>query len=477
MKPIYLKSLFAIKRPAALTVIGFIALLFYALLLTGCANIQSPMGGPKDTIPPVLIKAEPNENTTNFKGNTIRFSFNEYVKLENLNENLIINPPAEKFPIFQSKLRTVTVKIKDTLQPNTTYSINFGDAIRDVNENNPFKNFNYAFSTGPYIDSLDIVGRLQDAETGIADSTLLIILHKSEADSAVAKVKPRFATRPNGKGVFRFDHLPPGKFYIFALKDEGVKRYTSNQIPFAFYDTTVIAGGTDSIMLRSFIAEKEPEKKSKPPATGKNDKEKEDKKLKFVTSVSAGSQDLLSPMTLTFPTKLKTVDSSKIRLTDTLYNDLSGYKLSGDTTGTILTITNAWKDNESYKLILAKGFATDSLGATTTKPDTISFKSKAESEYGSLKLTITGVDMSKHPVLQFTENNTVSLSAPFTGTVYTVKLFKPGQYKLRILYDANQNGIWDTGDYWKKIQPETVIPVEMAVNVKANYENEVEIEL
>ena len=477
MKSNYLKRLFPITGPVTLTGIGVIACVLYCLLLTGCANIQSPMGGPKDTIPPVLIKAEPNENTTNFKGNTIRFSFNEYVKLENLNENLIINPPADKFPIFLSKLRTVTVKIKDTLQPNTTYTINFGSAIRDVNEGNPFKDFNYAFSTGPYLDSLNIIGRLEDAETGLADSTLLIILHTTEADSAVAKLKPRFATRPNGKGIFRFDHLPTGKFYIFALKDEGVKRYTSNQIPFAFYDTTVVAGASDSIMLRSFIAEKEPEKKPKAPAAGKNDKEKEDKKLKYVTNLSTGSQDLLRPMTITFPTKLKTVDTSKILLTDTLYHDLGGYKVSGDTTGTILTITNAWKDNESYKLVLAKGFATDSLGATTTKADTISFKSKAESEYGSLKLKITGIDMSKHPVLQFTENNNVSFSAPLKGSLYNVTLFVPGQYKLRILYDANQNGIWDTGDYWKKIQPEIVIPVEMLLNVKANYENEVEINL
>ena len=456
---------------------GLAACIIYTLSLTSCANIQSPMGGPKDSLPPVLIKAEPNENTTNFKGNTIRFSFNEYVKLENLNENLIINPPADKYPIITSKLRNVGVKIMDTLQPNTTYTFNFGNAIRDVNEGNPFKNFNYAFSTGPYIDSLEITGRLVDAETGIADSTLLIILHKTEADSAVAKQKPRFATRANGRGVFTFDHLPAGKFYIFALKDEGVKRYTSNQIPFAFYDTTVVAGARDSIMLRSFVAEKEPEKKIKPATTNKNEKDKEDKKLKFNVSVREGSQDLLGPLNITFTHKMKTIDSSKIRLTDTLYNLIPGYKLTGDSTGTVLSIANAWRENEDYRLILVKGFATDSLGVTTTKSDTINFKSKAESEYGSTKLKFSGIDFARHPVLQFIENNEVAFSRPLTNSVYTEKLFKPGQYTLRILYDANQNGIWDTGNYWKKVQPEYVLPIEMPVNIKANYDNEFEINL
>src|SRR6185369_6252432 len=131
----------------------------------------------------------------NFKGNSIRFQFDEYVKLENLNENLIINPPAEKYPVIDSKLRTVSIKIKDTLQPNTTYTFNFGNAIRDVNENNPFKGFSYSFSTGSYIDSLELSGTIVDAETGMPDSTLLILLHSNPDDSAIAKEKPRFITR------------------------------------------------------------------------------------------------------------------------------------------------------------------------------------------------------------------------------------------------------------------------------------------
>lgn len=462
--------------PVGRTIAACIFLL--SVLFTSCANIQSPMGGPKDSLPPQLVKVEPAENSTNVKGSVIRFTFSEFIQLQNLNENLIINPPAEKFPLIVSKLRNLSVKLLDTLQPNTTYSINFGNAVTDVNESNPLRNFNFAFSTGPYIDSLEITGSLTDAETGLPDSTQLIILHISEKDSAVAKNKPRFVTRPNGRGVFKFDHLPSGNFYIFALKDEGVKRYTSNQIPFAFYDTTVRAGNTDSIRLRSFIAEKEPEKKPKAAQGSRADKEKkEDKKLKYAVSASNSSQDLLGPLTIVFEKKIQKLDTSKILLTDTLHNVIAGYELNMDSTGTILSLTHNWKDDQNYELLLLKGFAADSLGVTTTRNDTVSFKSKAESEYGNLKLKISGIDMGRHPVLQFIENSAVTFTAPLAGNVYTNKLFKPGQYSLRILYDSNQNGIWDTGNYWKKIQPEFVVPVEMTINVKANYENEIEINL
>lgn len=457
---------------------SFLACLFLSLLFTGCANIQSPMGGKKDTIPPVLVKVAPAENSRNYKGSVIRFEFNEYIKLDNLNENLIINPPPDKYPLIQSKLRNLSVKLLDTLQANTTYTINFGNAVRDVNENNPLKNFSFAFSTGPHLDSLELAGRVTDAETGLPDSTLTIILHSKADDSTVAKEKPRFVTRPNGSGAFRFDHLPGGKFFIFALKDEGVKRYTSNQIPFAFYDSLVAAGSADSIMLRSFIGEKEPEKQAKTSLLGKNEKDnKEDKKLRFTTSVGGTPQDLLGPLTITFVKKIKEFDTAKIRLTDTLFNPISGYHIVKDTTGKELELQVPWKDNESYKLVLEKGFAADSAGATTTKADTITFKTKAESEYGTLKLKITGIDMSKHPVLQFVEATEISKSVPLTSNTYSIKLFKPAQYKLRILYDSNQNGIWDTGNYWKKIQPEVVLPVDKPINVKANWDNEFEINL
>lgn len=445
---------------------------------TSCANIQPPLGGPRDSLPPVLLKATPDENTINFTGNTIRFQFSEYVKLDNLNDNLIINPPAERYPNILSKLRTVTVKMKDTLQPNTTYTINFGNAIRDVNENNPLKGFSYSFSTGAYIDSLELSGKLYDAETGKPDSTLLIILHRKEEDSTVAKEKPRFATRPNGKGEFNFDHLPDGEFYIYALRDEGIKKYTSNSIPFAFFDRKVTAGEQDSIELRYFVGEKEEERKR--PVSNNNkpkDKDtKEDKKFKYTVSAQGG-QDLLDSLSITFAKPTANIDTTKIRLTDTLEAPIAIKNFTRDTLGMSIKLLADWKENFHYLLFLDKGFASDSAGITTTRPDTVIFKSKAETEYGQVKIKFTGVDLARHPVLQWIEGDKIFLSAPLTGNEYNVKLFKPGQYKVRILYDANQNGIWDTGNYWEKRQPEFVVAVDQTFSVKANWENEFEVNL
>lgn len=458
------------------------AIWYAATFATGCANIQAPIGGKKDTIPPVLVKVVPDENTLHFKGNTLRFAFDEYITLGNLNENLVINPPQDKFPAISSKLRNMTVKLLDTLLPNTTYTINFGNAVKDVNEGNPLKNFSYSFSTGDYIDSLELAGKMVDAETGLPDSTMIVMLHMTEADSAVAKKKPSFVTRVNSRGVFRFDHLPTGKFYIFGIRDEGAKRYTNPQTPFAFYDTTVTAGSADSVMLRFFAAEKEPEKK-RPAAsgsgiTGRNEKKKDDKKLSYSNTASQG-QDLLGPLDIVFLHKISAFDSSKIRLTDTLYKPAGAYSLTLDSTGTKISVTFKWKDDENYRLILQKGFAHDSAGVTTLKSDTIRFKTKSESDYGSLKLTFAGVDTRKNPVIQFVENTGTKIvfSAPLSGTEYNNKLFQPGQYKIRILYDINKNGKWDTGNYWKKLQPELVIPVQQTLNVKANWDNEVEIRL
>jgi hypothetical protein len=466
-------------RKFLLSLLPILAWVWLFFQHTGCANIQPPMGGAKDTLPPILVKATPDENTVLFKGNTLRFQFDEYIQLENLNENLVINPPAESYPIIDAKLRVLTVKLKDTLQPNTTYTFNFGNAIKDVNESNPFKDFSYSFSTGSYIDSLELTGTIIDAETGLPDSTLILLLHSNLDDSAVAKEKPRFVTRANGKGQFRFTHLPAGTFNVFALKDEGVKKYSSPQTAFAFYDKTLRtdSGANELIELRSFIGEKEEPEKPSAGSTKKKKEAEEDKKLKYSVSASAGQQDILGPIAFNFQRKIDTVDLSKVKLIDTLFQPITGWRFEIDSLEMNGKLFVNWIADTEYRLILEKGFARDTIGATTSKNDTIEFKTKAESEYGALKIKFSGIDASRNPVLQWIENNNVVLSVPLQGNTYTVKLFQPSQYNLRILYDANGNGIWDTGDYWKKIQPEYVIPVEQKFSIKPNWDNEFEVNL
>ena len=149
---------------------------FLAVANSGCGKIGMPTGGPKDSIAPRLVNASPKLKSTNVRGNKITLTFNEYVELREAQTNVLISPYPKKSPSVDYKLRTVTVKLKDTLLPNTTYSINFGNAIVDINEGNPYKNFTYVFSTGNTIDSLMLTGKVLIAETGKADSTLILAL-------------------------------------------------------------------------------------------------------------------------------------------------------------------------------------------------------------------------------------------------------------------------------------------------------------
>jgi hypothetical protein len=132
-------------------------------------------------MPPVLLQSVPADSMLNFKANKITLTFDEYVQLDNqmVQTNLVVSPTPDQAPIVASHLRDVTIRLKDSLKPNTTYSINFGNALKDVNEGNPYKNFHYVFSTGNSIASGELSGRVQLAQTGKTDSTLIVILHKN----------------------------------------------------------------------------------------------------------------------------------------------------------------------------------------------------------------------------------------------------------------------------------------------------------
>src|SRR6185369_2086710 len=223
------------------------------LSISGCANIIPPTGGPRDSLPPVLIEANPADSTRQFTGGKIVLTFDEFVELNKPQEQIIVSPVPKISPITDAKLRTVTIRIKDTLEPNTTYTVDFGNAIRDINEGNEVKNFRYIFTTGKYFDSLQFAGKVILAETGRPDSTLIVMLHKSLTDSAVAKEKPRYFARVDTAGNFQFRNLPPGKFAVYALKDEGMRQYTSRKQLFAFADSpVVISGSTRSVILYAY---------------------------------------------------------------------------------------------------------------------------------------------------------------------------------------------------------------------------------
>lgn len=472
-----LSLLFQMKIYNSIIIIA-VAGLCYLLSLTGsgCAQIGMPTGGPRDSLPPVLVTAVPPNKTINFKDNRITFTFDEYVHLQDLQKYLLVAPVPKIIPNINSKLRTVTIKIRDTLQPNTTYSFQLGNAVQDINENNPIRNFTYVFSTGSYIDSLTFNGNVILAETGKTDSTLLVFLYKNLDDSAVYKEKPRYVARLDSSGKYQFQNLAEGTYHLFALKDEsGQKMYNNPSQLFAFADSAVhISANVEPVELFAY-AEGEIEKPAtRPPAVTKKNAENG---LKYTTSISSGEQDLLTPLSINFQVPLKNFDSSKIRLTDTLFKPVQTARISIDTNFKKITVANQWTEDTYYKLVISQDFAVDTSGLKLEKSDTISFKTKKSEDYGSIKLNFTNLDKITHPVLQFVQNNAVVDSFKLASPTFIVKLFNPGEYELRILNDENEDGTWDPGSYHLKKQPEKVMAIPKKISIRKNWDNEIDLVL
>lgn len=454
-------------------------ILLAAVLLVSCGQQVAPTGGAKDSIPPKLVLAVPEMNAKNFKSDRITLYFDEYVTLESPFEKITYSPIPKLNPSPNSKLRTITIKIKDTLEPNTTYSIDFGESIKDINEGNMLKNFNYAFSTGDYIDSAFLTGQVILAETGLIDSTLIAVLHNNLDDSAVANAKPRYFARLNGDGSFLFRNLKPGIYNLFALRDQnGDKKYDQPSELIAFLNKPITIGIDTIANLFAFEAQRtDTNTVVKKPAVKPNAKRTDDKRLRFSNNFDAGRQDLLSDLVFSSEHPLKTFDSAKIKLTDLSFQNVSNYTVSLDTTKKKITITTLWKEGARYNVIFEKDLASDTLDNAILKTDTLAFTAKREADYGSIDLKIDQIDSTLHPIVFLYKNTKLFLQQSLEKNRYRIKRFEPGDYEVKILFDLNNNGKWDTGDYWKKIQPEKVVARKKPISIRANWDNEILIDL
>ena len=203
---------------------NYILFAFIALIINGCANAVSPTGGPKDEIPPVVLGTSPDNFSKNFSGKTINVTFDEFVTLDNASKNILISPPQKKSPTYRLNGKTLLIRFEDNLKPETTYSINFGNAIKDLHEGNILKDYVFVFSTGENIDTLSLAGKAISAQTLKPAEDFFVFLYSDDNDTVKLDslpycVVPNYMTKTNKKGEFAFSGLADKEYLLFAIKD------------------------------------------------------------------------------------------------------------------------------------------------------------------------------------------------------------------------------------------------------------------
>lgn len=219
----------------------YLALLMVSAIVFACASIGSPDGGPYDEDPPKFVRSTPEPNAINNTRKNISIEFDEFINLQNASEKVIISPPQLNQPDVGTNGKRVVVKFADTLIANTTYTIDFGDAIVDNNESNPMGQFAFAFSTGPTIDTMEVSGIVLNAEDLEPIKSILVGLHKDLNDTAFTTRPFDRISRTDSRGQFTVKGVAPGKYRIYALQD-GNQNYLfdSKTEKIAFTDSIII---------------------------------------------------------------------------------------------------------------------------------------------------------------------------------------------------------------------------------------------
>lgn len=363
--------------------ITLFSFLVISIILTGCAKRGTITGGAKDTIPPVIVSSNPKNFSSGFKGDQIKIFFNEYIKVKDISKQLIISPPMKNAPYIVpmgNASKFISIKINDTLKPNTTYSFNFGQSITDNNEGNPYSQFKYVFSTGDYIDSLKLGGVIKDAYSKKQEHFVSVQLYEAETfnDSTIYKKQPRYLTNTlDSASTFLMENLKKGNYYLVALKDEnGDYKYNPGNEKIAFFKNPV-AVPNDTIQELTLFKEEKPFKALKPVQVkasklilGYEGHNPEKTKVKLKSNGSEIPHIL---------TRFKDKDSLQIWLPNTKLDSLQ-----------ILVEHDNY--SKTFKTKLKEMKATDTLSFKAKKDNTLSFR---ESFSVSSSIPLIAIDNSK----------------------------------------------------------------------------------
>ena len=242
----------------------WLAVLVYAYVVWSCANPIPLTGGEKDNTPPRIVKDGllPKNGKTNFEKQDIYFTFNEWVKLNDVANEVVVSPPLDKSPEIKLKNKEVVFSFDDdeVLKEDVTYTINFGEAIKDLTENNPAK-LKYVFSTGDFIDSLDVSGTVKDAITKEPVGDCLVMMYVNLSDTIVRTEKPYYFIKTNDNGQFEIGNVKEGAYKIFALHEDQGQRYIfdTDTEGIGFLDTPIVVNDTlgSGIALEVFKEQEE----------------------------------------------------------------------------------------------------------------------------------------------------------------------------------------------------------------------------
>lgn len=528
----------------------FSAILATILVVVSCARQGTPSGGVRDETPPGFIRAFPDTLSTNVDVNIkeILIDFDEYILLKDYNKQVVISPPFQKTPIVTPMAmakRSLSMKLTEPLLPNTTYSFNFGNAIQDFNEGNPLSNFNYVFSTGDYIDSLSVSGRITSAYNFDQPTKTLVGLYKIDDkynDSIVLQKKPYYIARAKEDGTYNLNYLAPGRYKVIAFDDqiENVL-FDYGKEDFAFQEEPLVLTENAQINLKLF--------KQKPAYRVTKSEQKGHGHIVFKTQGSTTDVDV-KPLTKDFKTaaihsfqskdsinfwfnpSIDSIEGKSQRLrfllthqdkTDTvsvLYTNLlkkTEMTVKSNLEGKLIPVNdyqmmvsapvdkinpaliNIFKDSialpftakidsvnkqlirfdfqknidEKYEINIFPKAIYDITGKTN---DTIALiiTGGGREDFGNLKIRLTNaptkpflIQLYKkakdYPLIKEIKAKPGANLFDFTGLI-------PNEYVLRILVDENENGLWDTGDFLNKLQPEPVYIYPNPIKVRAMWD-------
>ena len=229
-------------------IVSCLFLLASCFLASSCARMGQPDGGWYDETPPRVIRTTPEDKSLGVKEKKMYIYFNEFVTIDNPTENVTVSPPQIEAPDIRTQGKRILVQLNDTLQPNTTYTIDFSDAITDNTEQNPLGNYTYTFSTGTEIDTLEVAGYVVDAETLDPVKGILVGLYNAPEDSLFTTTPLQRVAKTDHTGHFTIRGVAPGSYRIYALGDvDGDYRYTQKSEQMAFLKDIIVPSVTDAV--------------------------------------------------------------------------------------------------------------------------------------------------------------------------------------------------------------------------------------